>query len=131
MRVSGNYKVSIYGASQVGKSCLVAQLFEKTFEPKDSEMDEHHRQIFEVDDDFIELDLLDVKYGEDEYASAFRGQYIRDASGFIVVYDISSRQSFEVAITIIESLLRRRDVESFPMMVVGNKSDLEESREVL
>lgn len=59
-----------------------------------------------------------------------REQYMRTGEGFLLVYSITSRQSFEEITTFQQQILRVKDKDYFPMVVVGNKCDLENEREV-
>jgi len=54
-----------------------------------------------------------------------RDQYIRTGQGFLCVYSITSRSSFEAITRFRDQILRVKDEESYPMIVVGNKCDLE------
>jgi GTPase SAR1 family protein len=67
--------------------------------------------------------------GQEEY-SAMREQYMRTGEGFLLVYSITSRQSFEEILTFQQQILRVKDKDYFPIIVVGNKCDLENEREV-
>lgn len=55
---------------------------------------------------------------------------MRTGEGFLLVYSITSRQSFEEILTFQQQILRVKDKDYFPMIVVGNKADLEGEREV-
>lgn len=46
------------------------------------------------------------------------------------MYSITSRQSFNEIDSFSNQILRVKDVESFPMVLVGNKCDLERVRQV-
>src|SRR5690606_32768160 len=59
-----------------------------------------------------------------------RDQYIRSGQGFLIVYSIINRRSFEELGEFREAILRVKDADSFPMIIVGNKNDLEEQRKV-
>jgi GTPase KRas len=48
------------------------------------------------------------------------------ASGFLITYSIHSKQSFEKVVDKIEFVLRLKDADHFPMVLIGNKCDLEE-----
>lgn len=72
--------------------------------------------------------MLDTA-GQEEY-SAMREQYMRTGEGFLLVYSIQSRQSFEEILTFQQQILRVKDKDYFPIIVVGNKCDLENEREV-
>ena len=55
---------------------------------------------------------------------------MRTGEGFLLVYSITSRQSFEEITVFQQQILRVKDKDYFPMVVVGNKCDLEGEREV-
>ena len=55
---------------------------------------------------------------------------MRTGEGFLLVYSISSRQSFEEIMTFQQQILRVKDKDYFPIIVVGNKCDLESERQV-
>lgn len=74
------------------------------------------------------LDVLDTA-GQEEY-SAMREQYMRTGEGFLLVYSITSRESFEEIRTFQQQILRVKDKDIFPMVVVGNKLDLASERKV-
>ena len=59
-----------------------------------------------------------------------REQYMRTGEGFLLVYSITSRSSFEEISTFHQQILRVKDVEGYPIIVVGNKCDLENERQV-
>lgn len=74
------------------------------------------------------MDVLDTA-GQEEY-SAMREQYMRTGEGFLLIYSITSRQSFEEIMTFQQQILRVKDKDYFPIIVVGNKCDLEKERVV-
>lgn len=59
-----------------------------------------------------------------------REQYMRTGEGFLLVYSITSRQSFEEIMTYQQQILRVKDKDYFPIILVGNKCDLEGERVV-
>jgi GTPase KRas len=81
-----------------------------------------------IDDETAILDVLDTA-GEEEY-SAMREEYMRTGQGFLLVYSITSRLSFEEISTFQQQILRVKDTDSYPIVVVANKSDLEHERQV-
>jgi small GTP-binding protein len=87
-----------------------------------------YRKQCVIDEEVALLDVLDTA-GQEEY-SAMREQYMRTGEGFLLVYSITSRQSFEEITTFQQQILRVKDKDYFPMVVVGNKCDLEGEREV-
>ena len=81
-----------------------------------------------IDDEVALLDVLDTA-GQEEY-SAMREQYMRTGEGFLLVYSITSRTSFEEIQYFQQQILRVKDKDYFPMILVGNKCDLEGERQV-
>ena len=59
-----------------------------------------------------------------------REQYMLSGEGFLLVYAITARESFEEIGTFHQQILRVKDVEFFPMILVGNKCDLGFERKV-
>lgn len=59
-----------------------------------------------------------------------REQYMRTGEGFLLVYSITSRNSFEEISTFHQQILRVKDKDSFPVILIANKCDLEYERQV-
>jgi GTPase SAR1 family protein len=62
--------------------------------------------------------------------SAMREQYMRNGEGFLLVYSITSRLSFDEINTFYQQIRRVKDRDFFPMVLVANKCDLEHDRQV-
>lgn len=90
-------------------------------------IDSYRKQCV-IDDEVALLDVLDTA-GQEEY-SAMREQYMRTGEGFLLVYSITSRTSFDEIPTFQQQILRVKDKDYFPVIVVGNKCDLELERAV-
>lgn len=87
-----------------------------------------YRKQCVIDDEVALLDVLDTA-GQEEY-SAMREQYMRTGEGFLLVYSINSRQSFDEISTFQQQILRVKDKDYFPIIIVGNKCDLDSERVV-
>lgn len=64
------------------------------------------------------------------FYSAMREQYMRTGEGFLLIYSITARDSFEEISTFHQQILRVKDQDAFPVIVVANKCDLEYERQV-
>jgi GTPase SAR1 family protein len=53
-----------------------------------------------------------------------------DGEGFLLVYSITERDSFKMIEAYHQQILRVRDTQAVPIIVVGNKGDLESERRV-
>jgi len=123
------YKLVVVGGGGVGKSCLTIQLIQSHFVPEyDPTIEDSYRKQCVIDDEVALLDVLDTA-GQEEY-SAMREQYMRTGEGFLMVYSITSRQSFEEIMIYQQQILRVKDKDFFPIILVGNKCDLEDERMV-
>ncbi|KAK3202962.1 hypothetical protein GRF29_154g1322020, partial [Pseudopithomyces chartarum] len=123
------YKLVVVGGGGVGKSCLTIQLIQSHFvDEYDPTIEDSYRKQCVIDDEVALLDVLDTA-GQEEY-SAMREQYMRTGEGFLLVYSITDRQSFEEIMTFQQQILRVKDKDYFPMIVVGNKCDLDGERQV-
>ncbi|ORY85682.1 ras family-domain-containing protein [Protomyces lactucae-debilis] len=123
------YKLVVVGGGGVGKSALTIQLIQSHFvDEYDPTIEDSYRKQCVIDDEVALLDVLDTA-GQEEY-SAMREQYMRTGEGFLLVYSITSRSSFEEIVTFQQQILRVKDKDYFPVIVVANKSDLEGERQV-
>jgi GTPase KRas len=82
-----------------------------------------------IDDQTCLLEILDTA-GQEEF-TALRDQWIRECEGFVIVYSITSSHSFHQVKAFKQQVNRVKDADDLPIMLVGNKCDLEEEREVL
>jgi len=123
------YKIVILGEGGVGKSALTIQFVNNHFVTDyDPTIENSYRKQITVDESTLMLDILDTA-GQEEY-SAMRDQYIRSGQGFIVVYSIISRSTFEKISEFREKILMVKDEDDFPIVLLGNKCDLETDRVV-
>jgi len=124
-----DYKIVAVGGGGVGKSALIIQFRDRVFvEEYDPTIEDAYRKQGTIDDETCLFDLIDTN-GQEEY-SAMRDQYYRYGEGFLLIYSITSRSSFEEAPLFREQIQRAKEVESFPFILVGNKCDLKEERQV-
>jgi len=108
---------------------LTIQLIQSHFvDEYDPTIEDSYRKQCVIDEEVALLDVLDTA-GQEEY-SAMREQYMRTGEGFLLVYSITSRQSFEEIMVFQQQILRVKDKDYFPIIVVGNKCDLEGERQV-
>jgi small GTP-binding protein len=76
----------------------------------------------------ILLTVLDTA-GQEEF-SAMREQYMRSGEGFLLVFSVADHASFDELYKFHKQILRVKDRDEFPMLMVGNKADLEMQRVV-
>jgi len=123
------YKLVIVGGGGVGKSALTIQLIQNHFiDEYDPTIEDSYRKQVTIDEETCLLDILDTA-GQEEY-SAMRDQYMRTGQGFLCVYSITNRSSFDEINNFRDQIKRVKDADQVPMVIVGNKMDLESERVV-
>jgi len=91
-------------------------------ETYDPTIEDSYRKRVRIDDRFCDVDILDTA-GLEVYVGN-RDQWIHDGQGFILVYSISSRDSFDQIVPIHKWI---QGVKlSAPVVLVGNKCDVAE-----
>jgi len=123
------FKYIVVGDSAVGKSCLLLQFVDKKFE------DTHELTIgVEFGSRTVNIDSCQVKLqiwdtaGQEKFRSITRSYY-KGASGALLVYDITRRETFEHLSNWIEDC-KKYSSQNIVVMLIGNKSDLDSSRQV-
>ncbi|KAL2280615.1 hypothetical protein FJTKL_12434 [Diaporthe vaccinii] len=117
---------SPFSLGGVGKTCLTEQFFNnggiKSYDPT---IGSHQKQLA-VDGRqvILEIDTL----GTDQLTST--DVYIKNARGFLLVFSITSRSSLGELNGIREAILGIKRRDQVPMVIIGNKADLEDQRDV-
>ncbi|XP_061413094.1 ras-related protein Ral-A-like isoform X2 [Lethenteron reissneri] len=123
------HKVIMVGSGGVGKSALTLQFmydeFVEDYEP--TKADSYRKKVV-LDGEEVQIDILDTA-GQEDYA-AIRDNYFRSGEGFLCVFSICEHESFAATVEFREQILRVKEDDSVPFLLVGNKSDLEERRQV-
>lgn len=124
----GCIKVVVLGPEAVGKTAIVIRLVNKTFQERyDPTIEDCFQTVRTVHDKTLRIDILDTA-GQDAFASV-KQQYMISGNGFLMVYSITSTDSFDRCKESVDMLLKIRDA-NVPWVLVGNKCDLDSLREV-
>eukprot|EP01027_Heterolobosea_sp_BB2_P027811 GEZU01043453.1.p1 GENE.GEZU01043453.1~~GEZU01043453.1.p1 ORF type:complete len:210 (-),score=73.91 GEZU01043453.1:25-654(-) len=124
------FKVTIVGDSGVGKSCILMRFSEDDFNDKSKSTIGVDFKICDIDvgNEKVKLQIWDTA-GQDRYKT-FRDTYYRNTNGVMVVYDITSKVTYDAIknkwIPEIESLAPK----DISIMIIGNKSDCKDARAV-
>ncbi|XP_059809538.1 ras-related protein R-Ras2-like [Hemitrygon akajei] len=123
------YKLVVVGGGGVGKSALTIQFIQSYFvSDYDPTIEDSYTKQCVIDDRAARLDILDTA-GQEEFG-AMREQYMRSGEGFLLVFAINDRGSFDEISKFHRQILRVKDRDEFPMILIGNKADLEHQRQV-
>ncbi|KAF2157410.1 ras-domain-containing protein [Myriangium duriaei CBS 260.36] len=123
------YHIVVLGSGGVGKSCLTAQFVQNVWiERYDPTIEDSYRKQIEVDGRQVVLEILDTA-GTEQF-TAMREIYMKSGQGFLLVFSITSASSLNELSELREQLVNLKDDPHVPIVLVGNKSDLEEDRQV-
>ena len=123
------FKIIVVGASGVGKTALVNRLINGVFEDDGQTTIgvEFKTYFIEVDGEKIKLQIWDTA-GQERFRSVSRA-YFRNAVGALVVFDLTSRESFDDVTTWLNDLHTLGHPNAVAYLV-GNKADLADSRSI-
>ena len=122
-------KIIILGNSEVGKTSFLIRFTKNKFDETylaTIGIDYIYR-IINIENKLYKLMFYDTA-GEEKYKSIPKN-HIKNVQGIILMYDITNKKSFDSIIDWISDVKEIKG-ENFPMILVGNKIDLNESREV-
>ncbi|KAI8356703.1 GTP-binding protein Ryh1 [Choanephora cucurbitarum] len=123
------FKLVFLGEQSVGKTSLITRFMYDTFDNTYQAtigIDFLSKTMY-LDDRTIRLQLWDTA-GQERFRSLIPS-YIRDSSVCVVVYDITSRNSFLNTSKWIDDVRAERGLDVI-IVLVGNKTDLNERRQV-
>ncbi len=123
------YKLIFLGDQSVGKSCILNRFMNDTFTEEYQAtigLDFQSKNV-QIDNQDIHLLLYDTA-GQEKFRSLIP-MYTRDANIILLVYDVTSKDSFTHLSQWLKDLTNIKKEEVI-FAVVGNKIDLEDKREV-
>ena len=123
-------KLFLLGDSTVGKSSLILKYIKDTFKKIYTPtigFDNKGKNIILKNGKKVKIHFCDTA-GQERYRSiAFN--LIKSATGIILMYDITKKETFKAIPEWVENV-RDHKGKDFPIVLIGNKCDLEEKREV-
>jgi small GTP-binding protein len=126
---TNDYKIAIIGSTGVGKSSLCLQFarnkFPENYEPT---IEDYYRKQVTLDGENIMFDIIDTAGQEGNLTNL--NALIKQAQGYLLVYDITRKDSFEEAKLFRDRILNVKDCSVVPLILVGNKLDRQERRVV-
>ncbi|KAK9382484.1 ras family-domain-containing protein [Kockiozyma suomiensis] len=122
-------KLAVLGDAGVGKTALAIRLCLNHFiERYDPTIEDSYHKHFIIAHQSCTLEILDTA-GLEEYSAGLREQWIRDAEGFVLVYSVTSRASFQKIAPMLAAVERQKG-EQVPAIIVATKSDKVGERQV-
>ena len=122
-------RIALMGFRSVGKSSVTIQFIEKQFvDSYDPTIENTFHKSLKIKGQEYALEVVDTA-GQDEYSILPQSYYI-NIDGYILVYSVNSRKSFDVIKIVYDKLLDMKGSANIPIVLVGNKTDLQNDRVV-
>ncbi|XP_078582906.1 ras-related and estrogen-regulated growth inhibitor-like protein [Branchiostoma floridae x Branchiostoma japonicum] len=138
----GDINLVVVGSESVGKSALTVRFLTRRYIGEyQSDTDIVYRHQTMIDGEQTNIEILDVSTGKGG-DSLLTDKQIRWADGFVIVYSICDRGSFNRLRDLIRDIRdirasennhhhgHREQYNHYSMVIIGNKSDLEHRRTV-
>eukprot|EP00741_Cyanophora_paradoxa_P009960 tig00000157_g9647.t1 len=120
--VTKTRKVCVLGARAVGKSAVTIQYVEDHFVDNYSPtIETTFQKVIKYRGDEYVTDIIDTA-GQDEY-SIFPTGYSVGVHGYVLLFSVTSKSSFDMIRIINNKLLNLLGTEKVPRVLVGNKTD--------
>lgn len=122
------YKIIILGMSEVGKTCLLINYFDKKFKENNISTIgiDFKTKFFKFDENKVKINYVDTA-GQERF-HAISSNYLKNANGILLVYAVNSRASFSLLEDWMKEV-KNHSNQNFSIIILGNKCDVED-REV-
>ena len=122
------WKIGVVGEDRTGKT-LLCQLFAVGLHASDTDptMEIYFSCERFVNCNRVKLDIVDAVWSDN---CRTPDDMLQDRQGFVIVYAVDDRSSFEEAERVRDYYLRLVDVPDFPIVLCGNKCDEKQFRTI-
>lgn len=125
----GDYKVAVFGSGRCNKSAFVIQFVQDYYiTDYDPTIKDSYERVIVIDGQKVHLDILDTA-SQDDFAP-MRRSYMRQGNGFIIMYSIDDRESFEDVEKFYRDLMCVKNETNVPLVICGNNCELTDRRVV-
>ena len=120
-------KIVMIGSGGVGKSAITLQFVKQKFcSEYDPTIEDSHTRLVDLDGDVSLIEIFDTA-GQEELTT-LRDAAVRKGDGFILVFSLIDNDSFNQITGHYRRILTVKEADEVPMIVVGNKKDLDNAR---
>ena len=123
------FKIILIGDSSVGKTNIMSKYLKNIFK-EDSRATvgvEFGSKQFEIENRKIKAQIWDTA-GQERYR-AVTNAYYKGAKGAFIVYDVTRKETFDSVDRWISDIITTCD-KNLTIILIGNKSDLEDQRQI-
>ena len=124
------YKILILGDSNVGKTSFLIRFCDDTFDEGTLTTVgvDFKKKFIKRNDKKIALHICDTA-GQERFRAIAKNHF-KNADGIIIMYDISNKRTFQNIKDWIINIKENLDTDKIGLIIVGNKLDLNQNREV-
>ena len=122
-------KIAVLGKGVVGKSSLTYRFINYDVSTEhDATIEDRYKSNLNIEGTNYEVEILDTA-GEEDYQNMM-DMWISFGEGFLLVFAINDKESFNLIKSKHDRILRGKHGVKCPILLVGNKQDLENERQV-
>ena len=122
-------KIAVLGKGVVGKSSLTYRFINYDVSTEhDPTIEDRYKSNLNIEGTNYEVEILDTA-GEEDYQNMM-DMWISFGEGFLLVFAINDKESFNLIKSKRDRILRGKHGVKYPILLVGNKNDLENERQV-
>ena len=122
-------KIAVLGKGVVGKSSLTYRFINYDVSTEhDPTIEDRYKSNLNIEGTNYEVEILDTA-GEEDYQNMM-DMWISFGEGFLLVFAINDKESFNLIKSKHDRILKGKHGVKCPILLVGNKQDLENERQV-
>ena len=122
-------KIAVLGKGVVGKSSLTYRFINYDVSTEhDATIEDRYKSNLNIEGTNYEVEILDTA-GEEDYQN-MQDMWISFGEGFLLVFAINDKESFNLIKSKHDRILKGKHGVKCPILLVGNKQDLENERQV-
>ena len=122
-------KIAVLGKGVVGKSSLTYRFINYDVSTEhDATIEDRYKSNLNIEGTNYEVEILDTA-GEEDYQNMM-DMWISFGEGFLLVFAINDKESFNLIKSKHDRILKGKHGVKCPILLVGNKQDLENERQV-
>ena len=122
-------KIAVLGKGVVGKSSLTYRFINYDVSTEhDPTIEDRYKSNLNIEGTNYEVEILDTA-GEEDYQNMM-DMWISFGEGFLLVFAINDKESFNLIKSKRDRILKGKHGVKCPILLVGNKQDLENERQV-
>ena len=123
-------QILLLGDTQVGKTCLINRYTNGVFKEEYTSTVgiDFYTKPEEINNKTVQVKIWDT-VGQERFR-ALTPSFLRNAEGVVIVFDVTSQDSFDNVKGWINSIKSNLGEKIIPIIIVGNKIDMENMREI-